>query len=48
MAAQPATTKKARDLDAELAFLTRARRAPALRDSAEQLAARAREESWTH
>jgi DNA replication protein DnaC len=39
---------KARDLGAELAFLTRALKAPALRDSAGRLAARAREESWTH
>ena len=38
---------KSRDLGAELAFLTRALKAPALRDSAERLAARAREESWT-
>jgi DNA replication protein DnaC len=40
--------KKARDLEAEIAFLTRALKAPALRDSAERLAARAREDSWTH
>ena len=44
----PAAAKKARDLDAEIAFLARALKAPALRDSAERLAARAREESWTH
>jgi DNA replication protein DnaC len=43
-----AAAKKSRDLDAEIAFLTRALKAPALRDSAERLAARAREESWTH
>jgi DNA replication protein DnaC len=43
-----ATAKKSRDLDAEIAFLTRALKAPALRDSAGRLAARAREESWTH
>jgi hypothetical protein len=35
-------TKNARDLGAELAFVTRALKAPALRDSAERLAARAR------
>ena len=40
--------KKARDLGSELVFLTRALKAPALRDSAERLAARAREESWSH
>jgi DNA replication protein DnaC len=39
---------KSRDLGAEIAFLSRALKAPALRDSAERLAARAREESWTH
>jgi DNA replication protein DnaC len=39
---------KSRDLVAELVFLTRALKAPALRDSAERLAVRAREESWTH
>jgi DNA replication protein DnaC len=42
------TARKTRDLGAEIAFLTRALKAPALRDSAERLAARAREESWTH
>jgi DNA replication protein DnaC len=39
---------KSRDLTAELVFLTRALKAPALRDSAGRLAARAREESWSH
>src|ERR1700733_13825325 len=39
---------QSRDLRAELVFLTRALKAPALRDSAERLAARAREESWSH
>ena len=43
----PAATKS-RDLTAELAFLTRALKAPALRECAGRLAARAREESWTH
>jgi DNA replication protein DnaC len=47
-ATQPATAKKARDLGAELAFLARAMKAPALRDSAERLATRARDESWSH
>jgi DNA replication protein DnaC len=39
---------KSRDLASELVFLTRALKAPALRDSAGRLAARAREESWAH
>src|ERR1700735_4426236 len=38
----------ARDLAAELAFLTRALKAPALRESVSRLADRAREESWSH
>jgi DNA replication protein DnaC len=38
----------ARDLDAELAYLTRALKAPALRDAAARLASRAREAEWTH
>ena len=46
MAAPPAT--KARDLDAEIAFLTRALKAPTLRESVERLAERARAETWTH
>ena len=37
-----------RDLAAEVAFLTRALKAPALRESAGRLAERARAESWTH
>ena len=45
----PATTAKtARDLTAELAFLTRALKAPSLREAAGRLAERARAESWTH
>src|ERR1700733_5808328 len=39
---------QSRDLRAELVFLARALKAPALRDCAERLASRAREESWTH
>ena len=39
---------KARDLEAELAFLTRALKAPTLRDSVPRLAERARSESWSH
>jgi len=41
-----ATTR--RDLTAELAFLTRALKAPSLREAAGRLAERARAESWTH
>jgi DNA replication protein DnaC len=37
-----------RDVSAELAFLTRALKAPTLRTSAARLAERARAESWTH
>ena len=37
-----------RDLAAEVAFLTRALKAPTLRESAGRLAERARAESWTH
>ena len=38
----------ARDTAAEIAFLTRALKAPTLRDSVPRLAERARSESWTH
>jgi DNA replication protein DnaC len=41
-------TKTVRDLTAELAFLTRALKAPTLRNSVARLAERARAESWTH
>ena len=44
MAAKTAT----RDLHAELAFLTRALKAPTLRQSVARLAERARAEGWTH
>jgi DNA replication protein DnaC len=37
-----------RDVAAEVAFLTRALKAPTLRESVERLAERARAESWTH
>jgi DNA replication protein DnaC len=43
----PAKTP-ARDLAAELAFLTRALKAPTLRESAARLADRARTETWSH
>jgi DNA replication protein DnaC len=42
------TAKPARDLTAELAFLTRALKAPTLRTSVARLAERARAEGWTH
>ena len=38
----------ARDLSAEVAFLTRALKAPTLRESVARLADRARAESWSH
>src|SRR4029453_17826931 len=45
----PAATKTpARDTVAELAYLTRALKAPTLRAAVERLAERARTESWTH
>jgi len=37
-----------RDLSSEVAFLTRALKAPTLRESVARLAERARAESWTH
>lgn len=37
-----------RDLTAEIAFLTRALKAPTLREAVDRLAERARTESWTH
>jgi hypothetical protein len=37
-----------RDLSGEVAFLTRALKAPTLRESVTRLAERARSESWTH
>jgi DNA replication protein DnaC len=40
--------KTGRDLSAEVAFLTRALKAPTLRESVGRLAERARAESWTH
>ncbi len=41
-------TKTARDVSAELVYLTRALKAPTLRESAGRLAERARAESWSH
>ena len=43
-----ATTSPARDTVAELAYLTRALKAPTMRDAVGRLAERARAESWTH
>jgi DNA replication protein DnaC len=43
-----ATTKTTRDLTAELVFLTRALKAPSLREAAGRLAERARAEGWSH
>src|SRR6188472_4027201 len=42
------TAKPARDVTAEIAFLTRALKAPTLQESVARLADRARAESWTH
>jgi DNA replication protein DnaC len=41
-------TSHARDLAAEVAFLTRALKAPTLREAAGRLAERARTENWSH
>ena len=41
-------TSSSRDVAAEMAYLTRALKAPTLRDAVERLAPRAREESWSH
>lgn len=41
-------TRTGRDVTSELEFLTRALKAPTLRESVQRLAERAREESWTH
>src|SRR5689334_7234500 len=43
-----AAARTARDLSGEVTFLTRALKAPALRESVPRLAERARAESWTH
>jgi DNA replication protein DnaC len=42
------TSTAGRDVSAEVAFLTRALKAPTLRESVARLAERARTESWTH
>src|ERR1700742_3882782 len=43
-----ATSTAARDLTGEVAFLTRALKAPTLRESVPRLAERARTENWSH
>lgn len=43
----PAKNSASRDVEAELAFLTRALKAPSLRESIPRLAERARDASWT-
>src|SRR5215469_16254062 len=42
------TPTKTRDVSAEVVFLTRALKAPTLRESVARLAERARAESWSH
>ncbi len=42
------TARSATDVEAEVAFLTRALKAPTLREAVPRLADRARTESWTH
>jgi DNA replication protein DnaC len=46
--AAKATKAATRDLTTEIAFLTRALKAPTLRQSVDRLAERARNESWSH
>jgi DNA replication protein DnaC len=48
MAARASTAKTTRDLASEITYLTRALKAPTLRDSVERLAERAIAESWSH
>ncbi|CAN7698184.1 IS21-like element helper ATPase IstB [Mycolicibacterium frederiksbergense] len=48
MATRATAAKPARDLAAEVAYLTRALKAPTLRESVDRLAERARAESWSH
>src|SRR4051794_593168 len=43
-----ATSSAGRDLTGEVAFLTRALKAPTLREAVPRLADRARAESWSH
>src|SRR4051794_35522454 len=48
MTTRRTTPQATRDLTAEVAFLTRALKAPTLREAVGRLAERARAESWTH
>jgi DNA replication protein DnaC len=48
MATRTTAAKPVRDLAAEVAYLTRALKAPTLRESVDRLAERARAESWSH
>src|SRR5215207_9057351 len=48
MAARASTANTTRDLTSEITYLTRALKAPTLRDSVQRLAERARAEGWTH
>lgn len=48
MATRTTSKPTVRDVSAEVAFLTRALKAPTLRESVQRLAERARSESWTH
>jgi DNA replication protein DnaC len=48
MATAATAAKTTRDITAEVAFLTRALKAPTLRDSVDRLGERARAESWSH
>jgi DNA replication protein DnaC len=48
MTARKTTATPSRDLTGEVAFLTRALKAPTLREAVPRLAERARTESWSH
>lgn len=48
MTASTNTTSTGRDVASEIAYLTRALKAPSLRDAVQRLAERARAEQWTH
>ncbi|TQN46281.1 DNA replication protein DnaC [Humibacillus xanthopallidus] len=48
MATRTTSTRQARDVASELEYLTRALKAPTLRESIDRLAQRAREEGWSH
>ena len=48
MATRTTSTRQARDVASELEYLTRALKAPTLRESIDRLAQPAREEGWTH